>query len=84
MNTKESQLLGRIVIDPEIMAGRPVIKGTRLTVEYILNLLGNGATPEDILQEYRDQSLEDILACLLFAAKALESTESNQLLGKVA
>ena len=53
MYTNDFQLLERIVINPEIMAGRPIIKGTRLTVEYILNLLGHGATPEDILMEYR-------------------------------
>ena len=74
MYTNDFQLLERIVINPEIMAGRPIIKGTRLTVEYILNLLGHGVTPEDILMEYSDQTLEDIWACLLFAAKAIEST----------
>ena len=84
MNTNDSQLLDRITIDPEIMAGRPVIQGTRLTVEYILNLLGHGATPEEILSEYQDQTLEDILACLLFAAKALENTDSTLLLDQVA
>ncbi|MGK7890499.1 MAG: DUF433 domain-containing protein [Leptolyngbyaceae cyanobacterium] len=82
--TNDVQLLERIVIEPEIMAGRPVIKGTRLTVEYILNLLGHGATPEDILGEYQEQTLEDIWACLLFAAKALESEEPKSLLEKVA
>lgn len=84
MYTNDFQLLERIVINPEIMAGRPIIKGTRLTVEYILNLLGHGVTPEDILMEYSDQTLEDIWACLLFAAKAIESTNSDLLLQKVA
>ncbi|NOZ06072.1 MAG: DUF433 domain-containing protein, partial [Chloroflexi bacterium] len=43
------QLLERIIVDPTIMTGKPVIKGTRLTVEYILNLLAHGALPEEIM-----------------------------------
>ncbi len=65
------QLIERITINPAIMAGKPVIRGTRLTVEYILNLLAHGATPEEILGEYEGLSQEDIQACLLFATKAL-------------
>ena len=71
----DEQLLKRIVINPRVMAGKPVIRGTRLTVEYILNLLAHGATVEEILQEYKGLTHEDIRACLLFATKALESTE---------
>ena len=47
----DEQLLDRIAIDPGVMVGKPVIKGTRLTVEYILNLLAHGATPDEILAE---------------------------------
>jgi len=54
--------------------GKPVIRGTRLTVEYILNLLAHGAAVEEILQEYNGLTREDIQACILFATKALEST----------
>lgn len=64
-------LLQRITADPKILTGKPVIKGTRLSVEYILNLLGHGATTEEILQEYDGLVSEDIQACLLFAAKTL-------------
>ncbi len=71
---QEDHLLERITMDPKVMVGKPVIRGTRLTVEYILNLLAHGATPEEILQEYRGLTREDIQACLLFATKALEST----------
>ena len=67
-------LLERITIDPTVMVGKPVIKGTRLTVEYILNLLAHGATTEEILEEYAGLSYEDIQACWLFASKALENT----------
>jgi uncharacterized protein (DUF433 family) len=68
------QLLDRIAINPKIMTGKPVLKGTRLTVEYILNLLAHGATMAEILQEYEGLTHEDIQACLLFAARVLDST----------
>ena len=56
------------------MVGKPVIKGTRLTVEYILNLLAHGGTMEEILEEYNNLTPEDIQACLLFATRSLENT----------
>ncbi len=71
---KEKQLLERITLNPKVMVGKPVIKGTRLTVEYILGLLAHGATTAEILQEYEGLVEEDIQACLIFAAKSLEST----------
>ncbi len=71
---KDQQLLERITMNPKVMVGKPVIKGTRLTVEYILNLLAHGATAEEILEEYKGLTLEDIQACLLFATKSLENT----------
>jgi len=64
----DQQLLERIVCDPKIMVGKPVIKGTRLTVEYILNLLAHGSTAADILGEYEGLAPEDIQACLFFAS----------------
>ena len=48
---ERNQLLERIAVDPKIMVGKPVIRGTRLTVQYILNLLAHGATIEEIFQE---------------------------------
>ena len=60
---KENQLLERISLNPRVMVGKPVIRGTRLTVEYILNLLAHGATFEEILQEYEGLVPEDIQAC---------------------
>ena len=71
---QENQLLERITLNPRIMVGKPVVRGTRLTVEYILNLLAHGATEAEILQEYAGLTREDIQACLLFAAQSLEST----------
>ena len=71
---KDQELLERITVDPKVMVGKPVIKGTRLTVEYILNLLAHGATVREILSEYEGLTQEDIQACILFATKSLEST----------
>ena len=67
----DQQLLDRITLDANVMAGKPVIRGTRLTVEYILNLLAHGATEEEILGEYQGLSRADVQACLLFATKFL-------------
>jgi len=56
----EQQLFERITLDPKVMVGKPAIKGTRLTVEYILNLLAHGATITEILEEYKGLTCEDI------------------------
>ncbi len=61
---ERDQLFERIVLNPKIMVGKPVIRGTRLTVQYILNLLAHGETVDEILQEYKGLTKEDILACL--------------------
>ena len=70
----DQELLNRIVTNPKIMVGKPVIKGTRLSVEHILNLLAHGTTVTEILEEYEGLVEADIQACLLFASRALEST----------
>lgn len=67
MNDTERQLLERIVIDPKVMVGKPVIQGSRLTVQFILGLLGHGMSIEEVLGEYQGLKRDDILACLLFA-----------------
>ena len=69
---KDEELLARITIDPKVMVGKPVIKGTRLTVDHILNLMAHGATAAEITQEYDGLTQEDIQACFLFATKTLE------------
>ncbi len=71
---QDQLLLERITLNPKVMVGKPVIKGTRLTVEYILNLLAHGSTSAGILAEYDGLTQEDIQACLLFAARTLENT----------
>ncbi len=70
----DEKLLERIVINPKVMTGKPVIKGTRLTVEFILNLMAHGAAIQEILGEYEGLTQADIQACILFAGKALENT----------
>jgi len=70
----DQQLLERITLDPEVMTGKPVIKGTRLTVEYVLNLLAHGAIEEEILEEYSSLTRADIRACLLFSARSLSES----------
>jgi uncharacterized protein (DUF433 family) len=62
-------MLERIESNPEIMTGKPVIKGTRLTVEHILSLLVEELTMEDIIKEYPSIEKQDILACLYYAQK---------------
>ena len=70
----DQELIQRIEVNPTIMVGKPVIRGTRLTVEYILNLLAHGATSQEIVDEYSGLIPEDVQACLLFATKALGDT----------
>ena len=61
----------RIVCDPKIMVGKPVIKGTRIKVEVILRWLGKGVTVEKLLEEYASLTREDIQAAQAFAADYL-------------
>lgn len=68
-------LLQRITLDPEVMVGKPVVRGTRLTVEFVLNLLAHGATAAEILEEYDALTSEDIRACLLFAKESMSNTD---------
>lgn len=58
----------RIVVDPQVLAGKPVIRGTRLAVEFILELLAAGQSEADILDNYPGLTRDDVLACLSFAS----------------
>lgn len=69
------ELLDRIVIDPQIMVGKPIIKGTRITVQLIVQLLANGETEAEILKDYPDLKKEDIKATLLYASECLDHEE---------
>jgi uncharacterized protein (DUF433 family) len=63
----------RIVVDPDILVGKPVIKGTRISVELIIDLLARGYSNEQILEQYDHLSPEDIQACLAYASETLRS-----------
>ena len=63
----------RIVVDPNILVGKPVVKGTRLAVEFIVELLAQGWTHEQILDNYPGLAPQDILACLSYASDALHA-----------
>lgn len=58
----------RITIDPEIVGGKPAIRGTRLAVEFILELLAAGQSEAEILDQYPGLTKEDVLACLAYAS----------------
>ena len=68
----DKDLLARIEARPGVLDGKPVIRGTRLSVEYVMNLLAHGGTPDSILHEYEGLTDDDIRACLLFAKRAVE------------
>lgn len=72
---RDREILERITMNPNVMVGKPVIRGTRLTVEFILNLLAHGATTAEILEEYDGLTPEDIQACFLFASRSIESMD---------
>jgi uncharacterized protein (DUF433 family) len=63
----------RIEINPKILVGKPVIKGTRLAVEFILELLANGWQEQEILDNYPGLTTEDIRACFAYATAFLQS-----------
>ena len=69
---QDNQLLQRIDLNPDVLVGKPVIRGTRLSVQFILNLLAHGETTESIIGEYAYLTKEDIQACLLFANRVME------------
>jgi len=63
------ELLDRITVNPEVMVGKPTIRGLRITVEQILKALAGNVTVEDLLEDYPELEPEDIQAVLLYAAE---------------
>lgn len=63
----------RIALDPNVLAGKPVVRGTRLSVEFVIGLLADGWTEADIQANYPGLCREDILACLAYARDTLRS-----------
>ena len=69
MKMKKEDLLNRITINPDVMVGKPAIRGLRITVEHILQAMASGVSAEDILADYPELENEDIQAVLLYAAE---------------
>ena len=63
----------RIELNPDVLAGKPVITGTRLAVEWIVDLLASGETEDAILKDYPGLTREDVQACLRYASERLQS-----------
>ncbi len=63
----------RIVIDSDVLVGKPVVKGTRISVEFVIDLLARGWTQEQVLEEYDHLTPEDVRACLAYARDILQS-----------
>jgi uncharacterized protein (DUF433 family) len=63
----------RITVNPKILGGKPIIRGTRISVEFILDLLASGVNEDEILQDYDHITREDIHACLKYAARSFKN-----------
>jgi uncharacterized protein (DUF433 family) len=63
----------RIVLDPAILAGKPVIRGTRLSVDFVISLMADGWSEAEILRNYPGLTREDLAACLAYARDVLKS-----------
>ena len=68
------KLLDRICVDPSVMVGKPVVRGTRMPVYLVVQMLGSGISAEEILADHPGLTADDVRACLLYAADALETS----------
>lgn len=73
--TEDDELLERIEVNPRVMLGKPVIRGTRIPVEQILRKLAQNITPDEILNDFPRLALEDIRAALTYTALSLSTEE---------
>ena len=78
----EKKLLNRIVIDPKIMVGKPVIKGTRIPVDMIIRQMAQGMAVKEILEDYPQLKKEDIKAALMYCAEIIEGETTIPLIEK--
>ena len=69
----------RITVDPAVLVGKPVIKGTRIAVEFVLELMAEDWSAEDILRNYPDLTPDDLRACLHYAAAAIKQEHVHPL-----
>ena len=73
----ETTLLNRITNNPDILTGKPVIRGMRMSVEHVLKMLARGISHKDIIEEYPFLEEDDIRACLLYAATIIAHEEEK-------
>jgi len=66
-------MIERITANPHILGGKPIIRGTRISVEFILDLLASDVSEEEILEDYQHLTKEDIQACLRYAARSFKN-----------
>ncbi len=76
---EKERLLLRITTDPNVMVGKPTIRGIRITVEQILNAVAAGVTTKDLLEDYPELEEEDIRACLLYAARSVTEEKAYRI-----
>ena len=72
---ENDRLLNRITFNPRIFRGKPIIRGLRISVEMILDLLSQGVSTNEILEDYPDLELEDLRACLAYARRIIANEE---------
>lgn len=72
---KKEDLLNRITVNPEVMVGKPTIRGLRITVEQILQALAGGVTVAEILEDYPELEREDIQAVLVYASELVNEEQ---------
>ena len=71
----KENLLNRITVNPEVMVGKPTIRGLRITVEQILKALAGGVTVEELLEDYSELEREDIQAALMYASELVNEEQ---------
>jgi uncharacterized protein (DUF433 family) len=74
-------MYARIVVDQETLGGKPIVKGTRISVEFLLELFASGATRDDVLKAYPHLTADDIEEALRYAAEALKYDQVIPLAG---
>lgn len=68
-----TQYLDKIIVDPQILAGKPIVKGTRLAVEFVIDLLAQGWPEAEVIKNYPSLTHDDIQACLQYASAVLHA-----------
>jgi len=73
LTIKQSPVMDRITVNPRILGGKPIIRGTRISVEFILDLLASDVSEKELLEDYPHLTKEDIHACLRYAARSYKN-----------